>query len=98
MAGIKTRWDMRSNPVPYGIESGTTMSKEAEELEILTRQVFNLEEKKINFVNRRATDYKMNTNVYFPKSAERTPNLDFMKRFLCKGGCLTTIITHTLRG
>ena len=38
------------------------------------------------------------SNILGDWGAERTPNLDFMKRFLCKGGCLTTIITHTLRG
>ena len=29
--------------------------------------------------------------------AEKTPNLDFMKRFPCKGGCGTTMISHTFR-
>merc|ERR1712236_4253 len=29
--------------------------------------------------------------------AEKTPNLDFMKSYPCKGGCGTTIISHTLR-
>ena len=54
----------------YGIGDGSIMSKEAENLEIMSRQFFYSERKMINFTNRRATDYRQNTNVYFPKGAQ----------------------------
>ena len=70
MAGIKMRWDQTSNPCEYGTKvEGPPRTDQVEEDEIMDRNVYNQEKKWINFTRVRATDYKWNTNVHFPKAA-----------------------------
>ena len=47
-----------------------SMSKEAEQELVMSRQVYDDERKKISFSSRLATDSKQNTHVYLPKAAE----------------------------
>lgn len=59
ITGMKTRWDYRSNPGEYEREE-ETISEIAQELETKTRQVFNFDEKVIDFSN---------SHVHLPKAA-----------------------------
>ena len=45
------RWDIKSNPVDYGVEQGEPLSKEAETLQTMSRQIYDQEKRVINFSN-----------------------------------------------
>ena len=69
-AGIKMRWDQMSNPGKYGkVVEGPTRTDQDDDDETMDRNVYNEQKKWLNFTRVRATDYKWNTNVYFPKAA-----------------------------
>ena len=74
VGGVKTRWDIRSNPELYEdparleVEPGVQVNDpSACEVAVSVRQVYDYDTKSIRFSSKRATDCKQNTNVYFNK-------------------------------
>ena len=74
MAGVKTRWDIWNNPVEYDevferTEDEKESKLESEMEDCISRQVYNVTDNSMSFMGRRATDSKLNTHVFLPRSA-----------------------------
>ena len=76
VAGVKVRWEMWSNPEKFEQELGvveeqskTDQNVEVDMNDVMSRQVYDFEQKRISFIGRRATDCRNNTHVYLPRAA-----------------------------
>ena len=73
VARVKTRWDLWNNPAKYDDDVfedvKETADREAEADKCMSRQVYDVRSKSLSFMGKRATDSKLNTHVFLPKSA-----------------------------